>query len=333
MPPLSKGELFRIVEDSVRRSGWSVLWLPHDRVHPARYLFHCGDAGVQVRVYIWNLTHGGQNRPHDEWRIQVTGIDQFEEESDGKTLILGWWQEGEVFAGFDYQRHRGRFGASPSIQIREAALRQAAVHRFAAQNKGNNELAIAFQRSFLTSYVENLESLHACGQAAEEVAVLQRIGERAFEVADEEIDAQVAEARRYAVISTKRALRKNDFRDRVLAAYSHRCAMCGVQLRLVDGAHIVPVKHPGSTDATHNGIALCALHHRAYDNSLVTFDQNFQILVNKSMIEDLGQANCAEGLERFRGSLRRVVVLPPDARDRPSVHFLELANELRGWSL
>lgn len=183
MPPLTKSQLLGIVEDSIRDGAWRVLWLPNEGTHPARYLFHNDDASVQVRVYIWNLTHGGRNRPADEWRIQVTGVEQFEQEPDGKTVILGWWQEGEVFAGFDFQRHRGRLGASPSIQIRRATLHQAAVHGFAAQSKGGGELAIAFRPGCLVPYIENLESLHACGQAAEEVEVLRRIAERTTETA------------------------------------------------------------------------------------------------------------------------------------------------------
>ena len=174
----------------------------------------------RVRVYIWNLTHGGQNRPEDEWRIQVTGIERFKPELRGKTLILGWWEETGVFAGFDYAHHGGEFGASPSIQLREAALHQAVIHGFWPHSKVNDELAIAFRPDFLVSYIESLESLHECGQAMEEVEVLRKIGENPDDVNDEDIEVEVAEPRRFAIISTKRALRRSDFRERVLSAHS-----------------------------------------------------------------------------------------------------------------
>jgi putative restriction endonuclease len=84
-----------------------------------------------------------------------------------------------------------------------------------------------------------------------------------------------------------RALRALDFRERVLDAYRNRCAMCGIQLRLLEGAHILPVAEPASTDETANGVALCALHHRAYDRSLVTFDPEYHVHVNEERVEEL----------------------------------------------
>ena len=333
MVRLTKPQLFHVVENAVRESGWNLLYLSPAGTHPARYQLYRDNVSFRVRVYIWNLTHGGQNRSLEEWRIQVTGINHFEPEIGGKTLILGWWEETGVFAGFDFSHHGGEFGASPSIQIHEAALHQAVIHGFAPHIKDNGELAIAFRPDFLASYLENLESLHECGQALEEVAVLRQIGEEPGDVDDADIEEEVAEPRRYAVISTKRALRSNDFRERVLTAYRHRCAMCGVQLRLLDGAHILPAAHPDSTDGTENGVALCALHHRAFDRGFVTFTPDFRTLVNESMTEELRMADRVGGLDTFEDSLRPILALPSDRRDRPAHGFVKAANELRGWAL
>ena len=333
MPRLTKRQLLEIVENAVRDSGWNLLYLSPPGIHPARYQVYSGDRSYNVRVYIWNLTHGGRNRPVDEWRIQVTGINHFEPELGGKTLILGWWQETGVFAGLDFAHHGGEFGASPSIQLCEAALHNAVIHGFWPHSKVNDELAIAFRPDFLVSYIENLESLHECGQAIKEVQVLRQIGENPDDVNDEDIEEEIAKPRQFATISTKKALRSNDFRERVLTAYSHRCAMCGVQLRLLDSAHILPVAHPDSTDGTNNGVALCALHHRAFDKALITFAPDFRIFVNKRMIEELRTADRAGGLNRFEDGLRPILALPPYKRDRPSHGFVEAANELRGWAL
>ncbi|MQX37616.1 HNH endonuclease [Roseospira navarrensis] len=333
MARLNKRQLFQIIEHAVRESGWNFLHLSTSGEHPARYQVYSGDRSYRVRVYVWNLTHGGQNRPEDEWRIQVTGVEQFEPEIGGKTLVLGWWDETRVFAGFDVSRHSSEFGASPSIQIREAALHQAVLHGFAPHNKGNGELAIAFRPDFLAPYIENLESLHACGEVDEEVEVLRQIGENPDEVADEDIGNEIARPRQYAVISTKRALREIDFRDRVLTAYSHRCAICGVQLRLLDAAHILPAAHPDSSDGTSNGVALCALHHRAFDRAFVTFGSDYRIHINDEMVEELKAADRAGGLDVFEQALRPILALPPDRKDRPAPAFIDAANDLRGWSL
>lgn len=333
MARLSKAQLLHVVENAIRESGWNFLYLSPTGTHPAQYHVYRDDQSYRTRVYVWNLTPGGQNRPKDEWRIQVTGIKRFEPESEGKTLILGWWDETGVFAGFDIIRHMGELGSSPSIQLREAALHQAVVNGFAPHNKGNGELAIAFRPDFLASYIENLESLHECGQAAGEIEVLRRIGQSPAAVDDGDIEGNIAQPRRYAVISTKRALREIDFRDRVLTAYGQRCAMCGIQLQLLDGAHILPAAHPESTDGTDNGVALCALHHRAFDRAFVTFGPDFRIHMNREMTEELQATDHANGLDAFEQLLRPILALPPDKKDRPAHQFIEMANRLRGWAL
>ena len=60
-------------------------------------------------------------------------------------------------------------------------------------------------------------------------------------------------------------------------------------LNLTDAAHIVPVSHEHSTDDTQNGVALCSLHHRAYDTALVTFNERFRVMCSNQKIERLRQ--------------------------------------------
>lgn len=331
MARLPKPELLGVVEQSILDAGWRYLCLTPATEHPARYsLFRDGPSSI-VRVYIWNLTPGGKNRPLDEWRIQVTGVSHFEPETDGKTLILGWEDERRVFVGFDLHKHSGAVGYSPSIQLRAHALDDAEINGFAIHNKGNAELAVAFRPDFLATYIENMESLHECGEFASEIKLLQQIGEHGGDVTETDVEDVVAEPRRYAVVATKRALRDIGFRNRVLSAYGHSCAMCGVQLRLLDAAHILPAAHPDSTDGTDNGVALCALHHRAFDRTLVTFDPKFRIHANGGLIERLKAENRDGGLSAFRRRLRSILILPPDGRDRPAQHFVTTANQLRGW--
>lgn len=141
---LTKEELFGKVVGAIRDSGWGLLYLSNPSEHPLRLQVYRGTGTYRVRIYIWNLTHGGgRRRPTGEYRIQITGVDQIEPELGGTTLILGWWSVESVFAAFDYHKHSGPLGASPSFQIAETALHQAAEHGFAPYNKGNKEIAIA----------------------------------------------------------------------------------------------------------------------------------------------------------------------------------------------
>jgi putative restriction endonuclease len=339
---LRKRDLFDIVERSILDSGWKYLRLSAGDDHPARYQIYRDDENNNetVRIYIWNLTHGGgAARAADEYRIQITGIasengsQQFFAEPDGKTVILGWWQEIGVFAGFDYSFHSGPLGNSPSIQIREAALRNAHANGFAAHNKGNGELAIAFRPDFMGTYLHNLEELHDSGTHPEEISLLEEIAENPDNVDEAEIEKEIPPERQYAVVSTRKALRDINFRNRVLTAYGQRCAMCGVQLKLLDAAHILPVAHPDSTDQTSNGVALCALHHRAFDRALVTFDDEHKIHVHEAQVKEFAETGHDGGIEEFRKALRPALILPPDKRDRPDSKFVLAINALRGWVL
>ena len=71
--------------------------------------------------------------------------------------------------------------------------------------------------------------------------------------------------------------REARFRDEVLSAYAHRCAVSGLAVGespsraygLLDAAHIRPVGSKGA-DAITNGLALTPTLHRMFDKGLFT---------------------------------------------------------------
>lgn len=327
-----KPEIRDILIEGCRDAGWGVLVLGDQ--HPFLLHLYRGEEKYRVRVYAWNLTHGGgKARPVDEYRIQVTGIDTatgFVQDGADKVVILGWWAGAEVFAGFDYAKHTGRLGHSPSIQIREEALRRASLQGIATQDKGNGEIAVAFRPDMFPTYVRYLEQIHSFGESAIDRTALERVADEPDNVID--IVQEVSAERKTVVLSIAQKLRNHSFKERVLTAYGNRCAFCDLQLKLVDAAHIVPVSEEGS-DATSNGIALCALHHRAFDRALVTLNEDYQVLVNENRIDDLRALGLDSGAHRFRQNLRTVIRVPPARRDRPAPEHIATANRLRGWDL
>lgn len=331
MPRLGKAELFEVVVNAVGESGWNVLYITPPEVHPFQLQIYREDEAYRLRIYVWTLTHGGgRARPADEYRIQVTGVDQIRTFPDEKTLLLGWWETKKVFAGFDVRRHSGPLGRSPSIQIRRAFLEQALSTGFSPCDKGNQEIAIAFRPDFFVEYVRQLEHLHDFGQSVEAFEVLSEIPEHP--VINAEAITHLDTTRRQTVVSVSRRLRSNDFRKRVLGAYTQRCAICGVQLKLIDAAHIVPVYHQRSTDETCNGLALCALHHRAYDQALVTVDESYAIVFNRAQAKQLKNLELDSGAEKFELNLLKEILTPHAIADRPHVEYIRLANQIRGWS-
>ena len=259
-----KYDLLEIIVQSINDSGWNVLYVSDISNHPFLLKVYNNDESYLLRIYIWNLTHGGgAARPKDEYRIQITGTDHFEQHQGEKTLILGWWGEAGVFASFDYSKHTGQLGFSPSMQIREEYLRKALINGFSPCDKGNNEIAIAFRPDFFVYYVQSLEQLHGFGTSRKDFKILETVSDQPLEQ-NKELIEQVSIQRQTAVIQLCKRLRDTSFKARVLTAYGNKCAFSGMQLKLVDAAHILPVSHNNSTDDTANGIAISALYHRAY---------------------------------------------------------------------
>lgn len=160
-----KHKLLTAITQSIGARGWDITHLSDPKLHPFRLKIQRDEVSHIMRIYVWKLTHGGgARRPKDEYRIQITSVEQFKEEPDGKTLILGWWNESEVFVGFDFNKHKDPLGNSPSIQIREAALKKAHVEGIAACPKNNKEIAIAFRPDYFITYVQNIEALHSSGK-------------------------------------------------------------------------------------------------------------------------------------------------------------------------
>jgi putative restriction endonuclease len=328
MPKLSKEQLLDRFVRAVEEAGWSV-GLIGTPSHPfTLYLYRDHDA-FNVLLYIWNITHGGRNRPEDEYRVQVTGVSSIERPPEYKTLILGYWEVQDVFAGWDADFHSGPSSFSPSLQIREQYLLAAVENGFAVCPKEQGELAVAFSPSFLVTYCRNLEGLHAAGTMPQEVDALAQIAERG---AIDEVDLSPLLAPRQKVVRTiAQNYREASFRRRVLNAYSHACAMCGIQLKLIDAAHIIPVYDPQSTDETSNGICLCPLHHRAMDRVLIAVNPEYRILVNEAEIERLKRENLGDGVNLLMDNLAKVIRLPPEKTQRPNSHYLQAALQIRRW--
>lgn len=323
---LKQRELLDLVIRAVGASGWQSLIVQQRKPFNLR-IYRNDEPGAALVIYIWNCTHGGGSaRAPDEYRIQFTGAVPIDH-PDAITLLLGWHEGYEVFAAWDIRQHAGQDSASPSAQIKEGTLQQAHTHRFAIQTRLNNEIVVAFRPEFFVEYALNSKSLHRVGRAVQDYAVLNRVED----LTDGDVNAIVNAERRQVVATIVKRYRAADFRQRVMGAYNNCCAMCGVQLELIDAAHILPVVDHRSTDETRNGVALCKLHHAAFDRNLVSFDERYTIEVSNTEVARLGLARRDAGLAGFTRALRPALILPSDRRDYPSSDFVRKARDVRKW--
>jgi putative restriction endonuclease len=162
--------------------------------------------------------------------------------------------------------------------------------------------------------------------------MLEAVAADPYAVNDADID--LASSQRKQVIRTvQQKVRSSRFRASVLEAYQYKCAFCGIQLNLVQAAHILPVATPESVDKTYNGVAACYQHHAAYDQALITFDGQYQIHFNDVRLELLAAIQRDAGSDDFQAQLRQDVILPKKLSNRPHIEYVSRANQLRGWNL
>jgi hypothetical protein len=95
--------------------------------------------------------------------------------------------------------------------------------------------------------------------------------------------------KKITTITKEVKLRVRGFRQAIIDAYDYKCAVCGLKINSpdtaqweVEAAHIVPYSANGKDDIW-NGLALCHLHHWAFDVGWFTLEDNFEILSSRQI--------------------------------------------------
>jgi putative restriction endonuclease len=134
------------------------------------------------------------------------------------------------------------------------------------------------------------------------------------------VGEDVAEPRRAYVTATfRRRLHQVAFRERVIRAYAERCALCRLRHQeLLDAAHITPDSDAEGEPIVSNGVALCKLHHAAFDRFFFAIRPDYVIEVRPSVLRESDGPMLVVGLQQINGQLihlpRRAVDLPDRAR-------------------
>lgn len=145
------------------------------------------------------------------------------------------------------------------------------------------------------------------------------ISDRISEAVPEYVTRSIIEQ----VVSRK--FRDVAFRRHVRNAYNNTCAVTG--LRLINGggrpevqaAHIRPVEQDGP-DTVRNGIALTGTAHWLFDRGLISFNDEYRILVSPHGVpDDLDKLIRAE----------RILLLPDHPERRPHATYLRWHREHR----
>lgn len=308
----------------------SAILISSETRNPRQFIVQQSSRTFSVWIYIWTLTHGGgAARPVNEYRIQLTGIQQpLTRNPHGVTLLMGYEPLIGCFAGFDVSKHLTFSTRSPSIQIPITTLHDALQNGFSFARKGNDEIAIGVRPDQLLTYCLNAPLLHKEGAVEGMPELLQQAAEL-MPISEEET-ASLPEERTRVIQEVARYSRDSTFRKRIVNAYDRRCAVTRMQLHLVDAAHILPVGAESSTDETTNGICLSPTYHRAFDKALIYLDDNLRMQLNPEKEQALIAAGVAGGLEVFKSYLDKRVHLPYERSQWPDLDYVRLANKIRG---
>lgn len=124
-----------------------------------------------------------------------------------------------------------------------------------------------------------------------------------------------APRRQYITAAVQRRLHQRSFRERVLKAYEERCALCRLRHReLLDASHIIPDSDAGGEPRVSNGLALCKIHHTAFDRHFLGIDPDGTIHIRADLLEETDGPMLQHGLKDMH---RGRISIPRRISDRP----------------
>ncbi|MBE1424853.1 putative restriction endonuclease [Desulfomicrobium macestii] len=107
----------------------------------------------------------------------------------------------------------------------------------------------------------------------------------------------------------EKPVRDQAFRRVIVKVYDHRCALCGIRIISPDSRTVVDAAHikdwaVSFDDSPTNGLALCKLCHWTFDSGLVGFDDDYRVIIARSIARD---GNLPGHIQQFA---HRPMILP-----------------------
>jgi putative restriction endonuclease len=117
-------------------------------------------------------------------------------------------------------------------------------------------------------------------------------------------------------------LNQISFRRRVLRAYQEHCSVCRLRhAELLDAAHILRYGHPEGGARVSNGLALCKLHHAAFDQHILGVSPDCVVEIRRDILDEVDGPMLQHGLKDMDGT--KLYVPQRSAHLKPRREFLE----------
>ncbi|MGO2034988.1 MAG: HNH endonuclease [Brevibacterium sp.] len=135
-----------------------------------------------------------------------------------------------------------------------------------------------------------------------------------------------AVARRYYERLAKSRVHQPVFRSTVLSAYENRCSICKLaHPELLDAAHIVGDKEERGIASVVNGLAMCKIHHSAFDRHFLGIRPDYVVEIRHDLLAEVDGPMLKHGLQELHGN--RLMTVPRHRRDWPDRELLEMTYE------
>jgi putative restriction endonuclease len=142
---------------------------------------------------------------------------------------------------------------------------------------------------------------------------------------NQEVDQLNEEAtyyrRSYLTANIQIRVHQRSFRERVLLAYQNHCALCNLKhIELLDAAHIIADKEDIGDPIIPNGLALCKIHHAAFDNNFIGINPDYIIKIRTDFLMETDGPMLIYGIQSLNNSK---LILPPNKIHWPDKERLE----------
>lgn len=286
-----------------------------------------------IYIFIHNVHSSGKGRPNpDECRIQVNRTENFEEaqSKNNPILFFGYYADINIFTAWNPYYFWKRINQKKVVSLysRFSIQAKASDKGISVYTDQKNQNVISFKPGYLGLYLENFAKIHLLSEP--ELVELANLSDHSPETEGETAESVELGNESFSIFH-KRLKRSPQFRKDVIKAYDYRCAICGIALDLVEAAHIIPHAEDRGNDDIGNGICLCSLHHKAYDNGLVYIDGQYNIKINREKVKYLEKMRLDGGIASFLSLTDETKMhLPSSHIYYPVSAWLALANNIRG---
>jgi putative restriction endonuclease len=124
----------------------------------------------------------------------------------------------------------------------------------------------------------------------------------------------------YGLRLVKQRLQQPMFRGQVILAYRRECALCHLRhVELLDAAHIKSDAE-GGQPIVQNGIAMCKIHHAAFDANIIGVTPDYVVQVRPDVLAETDGPMLTHALQEVHDKLIQV---PGPRRLRPDTRLLD----------